>query len=150
PDNPSLNIRKPDLYFQLRRYEMALTSYEQAFTQVTEEQRVKYLSGYGAMLTIIVKDLNKQFRYDESMTYIPRWLQHDLVKRTALKYAVSLARHRKYHQEMKMYAQKGYHARPDGLYSNLRLMDIDTLNAEKYAPVYNGLQKGLLENPYPQ
>lgn len=150
PDNPSLNIRKADLYFQLKRYEMALTSYEQAFTQVTEEQRVKYLSGYGEMLTIIVKDLNEQFRYDESMTYIQRWLQQDPVNLTALKYAVNLAFQRKNQQEMKMYAQKGNDAHPDELYFKLKLMEIDILDAENYAQVYNALQNELLENPYHQ
>lgn len=83
------------MYYNLKRFDMALASYEQAFPQVSEEEKLKYLGSYGDMLTQIVKDLNDQYRYDEAMTYVERWLENDPNNQTALRYAVNLSNQRK-------------------------------------------------------
>lgn len=150
PYNPLLYLKKADLYYNLKRYDMALASYEQAFPQISEEEKVKYLGSYGDMLTTIVKDLNEQYRYDEAMTYVQRWLENDPINQTALHYAVNLSAQRKNMDEMKTYAQRGADAHPDDIFFKLKLMEVDGLDPEKYASIYSDLQTELLENPYHQ
>lgn len=150
PNNPLLYLKKADLYYNLKRFDMALASYEQAFPQVSEEEKLKYLGSYGDMLTQIVKDLNDQYRYDEAMTYVERWLENDPNNQTALRYAVNLSNQRKKMEDMKTYAQRGADAYPDEIFFKLKLMEVDGLDPEKYASIYSELQTELTENPYHQ
>jgi YaiO family outer membrane protein len=148
PNNIELLLKKADLYYKLKKYESALSSYEEVFRITDEENKHKYTEGYEELMTLIIKDLNEQYRFDESMVYVERWLQYDPSNATALRYAYNLASQTKDLEKMRVYAQKGSDTYPDDDFFKLKLSELNSMNTENYPEVYSNLQEMLKKNPY--
>lgn len=146
--NPDLYVKRADIYLKLKRYNMALTAYEQSIAKANEDEKGIFLGGYDDAMSAIVKDLNQQFRYEEAKQYITRWLQHNPSNQQALRYAVNLAYATKNNEEMYTYAQKGNDLYPDDVFFKLKLIELNALDAKDYGDVYTELHEELEKNPY--
>src|SRR5690606_4174091 len=107
PDEVKLYTQRADIYQKQGRYDMALASYAQAVERADEDQKQKYIDGYGEMLTVMIKELNEQYRYEEAMDYVKMWLEKDPHNYQALKYAVNLSHQLNDIDKMKYYATIG-------------------------------------------
>lgn len=148
PVNGELHLKRADVYMKLQRYPMAISSYERAMELAREDQKRKYLTGYQDMLTEIVKDLNEQSRYTESMDYVKRWLDIDPSNKQALQYAVNLSHQVKNEADMLTYAKKGNELFPDDIFFKIKLAQLRGSQVENYEEVYTALLLDVEQNPY--
>ena len=148
PENPELYIKRADIYMKQKRYPPALTAYEIAIEMVDEEKKIQHLEEYSEMYIFIIKELNEQFRYDESMQYVERWLEHDPNNLQALYYAVNLSYARKNHEEMHRYAQRGCEIYSEDIFFKRKLAEAESSQVQNYASAYTSLHRELLASPY--
>lgn len=145
PNSPRLFVKKSDIYLKQKRYYSALTAYEQAMDRVGEEQKQPYLNGYAELNTVIIKDLNEQYRYEESREYVKQWLERDPNNVQALKYAVNLAHITNHPEDAQAYAEMGNEATPDDVFFKIKLAETKGKN---HAEAYEVLHEALLDAPY--
>lgn len=148
PTNVDLYVKRADVYWRQKQYRTAISTYESALSMVDEDVKQKYLGGYSDMLTQIVKELNDQFRYKESMEYVKGWIEQDPNNLQALKYAVNLSYQTKNIAEMKRYAQMGNEAFPDDVFFKIKLVEIEGFDGGSYERTYLAMHKDVLKNPY--
>ena len=148
PENPELYLKKADIYMKQKRYPPALTACEIAIELVEGEKEQKYRDGYADMYTIIIKDMNEQFRYNEAMQYVERWIEHDPDNLQALYYAVNLSNARNKPDEARRHAQRGNELYSDDIFFKRKLAESQLSEAESYADAYTLLHSELLASPY--
>lgn len=148
PGNAELYLKKSDIYKKTGNYDLALAAYEQAIDLVNDELKPVYLGGYGDMLTGIIKGLNEQFRFKESMDYVQRWLQKHPKNKLALHYAVNISNETKNREDVIKYATLGAAAYPADVFFKLKLIQINGLQPENFHNVYAELEEELKKNPY--
>ncbi|MCL2327660.1 MAG: tetratricopeptide repeat protein [Bacteroidetes bacterium] len=148
PRNPDLLVKRSDVYLKQKRYQAAQSTYEQVLNIVSEEQRPQYLKGYADMNSVIVKELNEQYRYNEAKEYVEKWLEYDPDNLQALKYAVNLSYSTKKYDDMREYAERGAETYPDEMFFKIKLAELSGAKPANYAETYETLHEELLESPY--
>ena len=147
-ENPVLYLKKADIYMKQKRYPPALTACEVAINLVEGEKRQRYLGDYADMYAIIIKDMNEQFRYDEAMRYVERWIEHDPDNLHALYYAVNLSNARGKPDEAHRHAQRGNELYSDDIFFKRKLAESQLSEIENYVETYTLLHSELLASPY--
>ncbi len=148
PSNADLYVKLADVYWRQKKYKLAIATYEQALHMVDEDVKQKHLGGYSDMITQIVKELNEQFRYSESLAYVKEWLKQDPNNLQALQYAVNLSFQTKNAAEMKRYAQMGKEAYPEEVYFKIKLAEIEGKDDSNFERIYLAMHQDVLKNPY--
>ncbi len=148
PSNADLYVKRADVYWRQKKYKLAIATYEQALQMVDEDVKQKHLGGYSDMITQIVKELNEQFRYSESLAYVKEWLKQDPNNLQALQYAVNLSFQTKNAAEMKRYAQMGKEAYPEEVYFKIKLAEIEGKDDSNFERIYLAMHQDVLKNPY--
>ena len=148
PSNADLYVKRADVYWRQKKYKLAIATYEQALQMVDEDVKQKHLGGYSDMISQIVKELNEQFRYSESLAYVKEWLKQDPNNLQALKYAVNLSFQTKNTAEMRRYAKMGSEAYPDEVYFKIKLAEIDGKDDSNFERIYLAMHQDVLKNPY--
>lgn len=148
PTNLNLYVKRADLYRRQKQYRAATSTYESALKMVDEDEKKRYIGGYSDMLTQIVKELNDQFRYKESMEYVKGWIAQDPNNLQALKYAVNLSYQTKNIAEMKRYAQIGNEAFPDDVFFKIKLAEIEGFDGGNYERTYLAMHRDVQKTPY--
>lgn len=148
PDNPDLYVQRADLYFKLNNYHNALSAYEKAIFLVPFEDKPRLLGGYSDMLVQIVKNLNDVYRYDESLTYVRRWLEYDYNNKQALQYAVNLSLQTNQPNLMYEYAKQGNEMYPDELFFKIKLAEYESLTSENLQDIFTDLHREIRYFPH--
>lgn len=148
PSNADLYVKRADVYWRQKKYKLAIATYEQALHMVDEDVKQKHLGGYSDMITQIVKELNEQFRYRESLAYVKEWLKQDPNNLQALQYAVNLSFQTKNAAEIKRYAQMGKEAYPEEVYFKIKLAEIEGKDNSNFERIYLAMHQDVLKNPY--
>jgi len=111
--NNDLYLKRADLYHKQKDFNMALTSYEKVLEQSNSNQKLRYISGYSNMATLIIKELVGVFRYNEALSYTERWLEQDPKNLLALRYAINLSYQTNNIEKAFVYADKGNELYPE-------------------------------------
>ncbi|MBK5722415.1 tetratricopeptide repeat protein [Dysgonomonas sp. Marseille-P4677] len=146
--DPDLYVKRAEVYFKQQQYPLAVDSYEEAINMAAENQKIRYIGGYGDMLTSVIKDLNESYSYDESLKYVERWLKYAPDNSMALHYAVNLSYTTNNIEKMKIFAQQGNKAYPENVYFKIKLAEIESKTQGNYEDVYSSLYIELQKNPY--
>jgi len=150
PTNNELYLKRADLYYKQNNYNMALTSYENILDKSSGNQKTRYLSGYGNISTLIVKDLIEAYRLNEALQYTERWLEQDPKNKLALRYAINLSYQTNNPEKAYQYADRGNTAYPDDIFFLIKMAEIDSENPENYQEVYYLLLEKVTADPYNQ
>lgn len=149
PSNPMNYIRKADIYYLQKRYDNALGFYEQAIDLAsTETEKANFLGSYGQLQTQIIKQLNEDFQYEQSLEYTDRWIQKDPTNEDALKYGVNLSLLTNDPDKARTYAERGSQLNPENSYFTLKLLEDESKNVDSYREVLAQLNTELEKNPY--
>ncbi|MDD3437030.1 MAG: tetratricopeptide repeat protein [Candidatus Gastranaerophilales bacterium] len=148
PANPNLFVKRSDIYFKMKRYHNAMSDFETAIKLVDNETKPKFLGGYEDLLIAIIKELDNEFKYEESMSAIKRWLETDSRNLNALQYAVNHSYRIKDTKSMQEYAEQGIAAYPDELFFKIKLAELEEKNTADYSELYANLHNDLRNNKY--
>ncbi len=146
--NKELYLKRADLYYKQKNYNMAITAYENILDQSSGSQKARYLSGLGNISTLIIKDLVEVYRYDEALQYTERWLEQDPKNKLALRYAINLSYQTNNPEKAYLFAESGNNAYPDDVYFIIKMAEINGKNPENYQEVYYLLYDKLNTDPY--
>ncbi|PWH85419.1 hypothetical protein DIT68_09175 [Brumimicrobium oceani] len=149
-DNKDFYLKRADLYYRQKNFNMALSAYENILDQTEGNQRNRFLSGYGNLSTLIIKDLVEVFRYDQALQYAERWLEQDPKNELALRYAINLSYQTNSLEKAYLYAESGNRAHPNSTFFIVKMAEITAENPENYEEVYNLLLEKVSADPYNQ
>lgn len=148
PSNPVNYLKRADLYYKMELHRNAFEAYEQALSLANDEERLRYLSDFCDMATLIIQSLNSQFKYDDAIDYTNMWLEQDPTNNQALKYAVNLSNQINNKSDMLLFAQRGIAAYPDDLFFKIKIAEYELNNPELYEELHGNLHLELRNNPY--
>lgn len=148
PEVPELYLKRAEIHHKQKRYQNALSAYEQALSLTTGDEKLRLLGGYAEMINSVIKESNELFRYDESLQYVNRWLDQDPNNKEALRYAVNLSHQTNKMADMYAFAKRGKEAYPNDVFFKMKLAEYDGLKSENLAQVFEGLHRELLLSPY--
>ncbi len=148
PNNPELYVKRAEVYQKQKRYPNAFSAYEQAISLTTGEEKLRFLGGYADMATLVIKEMNDESRYDESLRYVKRWLEQDPDNKDALRYAVNLSNGVNNKAQMYAYAKRGSEAHPEDIFFKVKMAEYDGVNPENYERIYVQLHDEVMAKPY--
>lgn len=149
PSNPMNYIRKADIYYLQKRYDNALAHYERAIDLAsTETEKANFMGSYGQLNTQIIKELNDDFQYQQSLEYVDRWIVSDPGSTEALRYGVNLSLRTKDSDKARSYAERGNQLNPEDSYFKLKLLEDESQNVDSYGEILTELDRELEKNPY--
>lgn len=146
--NKEMYLKRADLYYKQKNYNMAFTAYESILDQSSGSQKARYLLGLENIATLIVKDLVEIYRYDEALLYTERWLEQDPRNKLALRYAINLSYQTNNPEKAYQYAESGNNAYPDDIFFIIKMAEINGKDPENYEEVYYLLYDKLKTDPY--
>lgn len=148
PADLDLYVKQASIYFKQEQFYNALTSYEKAVNMADDEQRQKYLGGYGDMQTKVIKGLIDTYEYQDAITFVNRWLQIDSTNKQAIQYAVNLSNLTNDKKKMLAYAERGHEAYPDDPFFKVKIAEVNNTKNDSVETIYYGIRQDLNVNPY--
>lgn len=141
-------IKEAYLYYKQGYYDKAVNRYEEAVQTSHSDHKEHYLIGYSEMLTKIVKDLNDNYKYDQSLNFVERWLKTDPENKQALQYGFNLANRIDDKKAKEHYAKSGNKAHPNDVFFIIKTTEIQEEKEGDYKKLYDRLFVHLHDRPY--
>lgn len=148
PNNPDLEVKKADLYAKLGDNEKAVASYQKALKNVPSEDRDRYVSGFGELMTVIVKNQNDNYELDEAKESLKSWLEIDPKNKLALLYLINNHYQRKDYMAMLNIAKEAQSYHPNDINFQMKLAEALGQDPAQRADAWKLLHQNLQQRPY--
>ncbi|TDG36602.1 YaiO family outer membrane beta-barrel protein [Pedobacter changchengzhani] len=148
PRNVSLFLKRSDLYFKQKRYDIALESYEKIFAIAESSKKNYYLTGYGDLMGKIIKDLIGQYKYPEALVYVEKWIAQDPENKDALMYAINFSSKTNDLTSMEKFAKLANQVYPNDVVFKVKLAEAMQKTNQDFSPYWLSLKQEIEINPY--
>ena len=148
PTNIDLYLKRADIYAKQKRYSNALLSFEKVLTLAEPAKKEYYLSGYGDLMTVIIKDLVAQYKYPEALQYVEKWIIQDPRNQQALLYAINFSSKMNDAVRMEKYSMLAQQAYPDDPTFKVKLAESMQKSDKDFNEYWLSLEQELKLNPY--
>lgn len=147
PETPEWSAKKAVIYGKQKKYQQALSEYENAILLSTASDLDRALIGYDELATIYTKQLIEDYEFLQASPIIERWLELYPASEVGVLYGINISAQMKNYDSMIKYASLGQVNHPDNMF--FKIKHAEALNLKKeHRESLDILVPALNVNPY--